>query len=100
MTHSRRDSRPLSRTVVVIGHGMVGHRFVQSLRERDQAGIWRVVVIAEETHAAYDRVGLSSYVARGTGHRWRCTATTMRVTTRCGYVWGRRSPRSTGTGNG
>lgn len=62
MTHSRRDSRPLSRTVVVIGHGMVGHRFVQSLRERDQAGIWRVVVIAEETHAAYDRVGLSSYV--------------------------------------
>ncbi|HET7400050.1 MAG TPA: nitrite reductase large subunit NirB [Intrasporangium sp.] len=50
------------RTVVVVGHGMVGHRFVEALRSRDEEGTWRVVVLAEESEAAYDRVGLSSYV--------------------------------------
>lgn len=52
----------MSRTVVVVGHGMVGHRFVEALRERDSDGAWRVVVLGEEAHAAYDRVALSSYV--------------------------------------
>jgi nitrite reductase (NADH) large subunit len=50
------------RTVAVIGHGMVGHRFVEALRARDTDGTWRVVVFGEEADAAYDRVGLSSYV--------------------------------------
>jgi len=50
------------RTVAVIGHGMVGHRFVEALRARDSDGAWRVVVFGEEADAAYDRVGLSSYV--------------------------------------
>jgi nitrite reductase (NADH) large subunit len=50
------------RTVVVIGHGMVGHRFVEALRDRDRDGNWRVVVLCEESAAAYDRVGLSSYI--------------------------------------
>ncbi|APE15181.1 nitrite reductase large subunit NirB [Mycolicibacterium pallens] len=53
---------PASRTVVVVGHGMVGHRFVEALRDRDRDGIWRVVVLCEEPTAAYDRVGLSSYI--------------------------------------
>ena len=50
------------RTVAVIGHGMVGHRFVEALRARDTDGAWRIVVFGEESDAAYDRVGLSSYV--------------------------------------
>ena len=50
------------RTVVVVGHGMVGHRFVEALRARDEAGAWRIVVLGEEADGAYDRVGLSSYV--------------------------------------
>ncbi|WP_425584406.1 nitrite reductase large subunit NirB [Tsukamurella soli] len=41
---------------------MVGHRFVEALRARDAEGAWRVVVFGEERDAAYDRVGLSSYV--------------------------------------
>ncbi|HXS87643.1 MAG TPA: FAD-dependent oxidoreductase, partial [Mycobacterium sp.] len=41
---------------------MVGHRFVEALRTRDCDGAWRVVVFGEEADAAYDRVGLSSYV--------------------------------------
>jgi nitrite reductase (NADH) large subunit len=51
-----------TRTVVVVGHGMVGHRFVEALRARDTASTWKVVVLSEEADAAYDRVGLSSYV--------------------------------------
>ncbi len=49
-------------TVVVAGHGMVAHRFVEALRAADQAGEWRVVVFGEENRPAYDRVALTSYV--------------------------------------
>ncbi|MFJ9791085.1 FAD-dependent oxidoreductase [Streptomyces globosus] len=51
-----------NRTLVVAGHGMAGHRLVEELRALDTAGSWRVVVLAEEPHAAYDRVALSSYL--------------------------------------
>ena len=40
---------------------MVGHRFVEALRARDVDRAWRVTVIAEESDAAYDRVGLTGY---------------------------------------
>lgn len=48
------------RDLVVVGHGMVGHRFVEALRSRAGGG-WRVTVLAEESEAAYDRVGLTAY---------------------------------------
>lgn len=54
-----------TRTVVVAGYGMVGHRFVAALEARGVLGAegpWRVVVVGEEPQAAYDRVSLSSYV--------------------------------------
>ncbi len=50
------------KSVVVVGHGMVGHRFVEALRDRDSDGTWRVIVLCEEPTPAYDRVSLSSYV--------------------------------------
>lgn len=49
------------RDLVVVGHGMVGHRFVEALRSRSDSGRWRVTVLAEESDPAYDRVGLTSY---------------------------------------
>lgn len=52
---------PATRDVVVVGHGMVGHRLVEALRARDGEGRWRITVLAEESDAAYDRVGLTSY---------------------------------------
>ncbi|SHY82593.1 Probable nitrite reductase [Mycobacteroides abscessus subsp. abscessus] len=52
----------MNKKVVVIGHGMVGHRFVQVLRERDATDQWQVTVLGEEADAAYDRVALSSYI--------------------------------------
>ena len=50
-----------SRHVVVVGHGMVGHRFVEAMRARDTGATWRITVLAEEADAAYDRVGLTGY---------------------------------------
>jgi nitrite reductase (NADH) large subunit len=47
--------------MVVVGHGMVGHRLVEALRARDVDSSWQITVLAEETDAAYDRVGLTSY---------------------------------------
>src|SRR5436305_9397881 len=49
------------RHIVVVGHGMVGHRLVEALRARDAEGRWSITVLAEEADAAYDRVGLTSY---------------------------------------
>ena len=50
------------KNAVVVGHGMVGHRFVEALRARDEAAEWKITILCEEALAAYDRVGLSSYV--------------------------------------
>ncbi|WP_027017052.1 nitrite reductase large subunit NirB [Comamonas composti] len=45
--------------ILVIGHGMVGHKFLQSL---EQGGVQAdVTVIAEEPRPAYDRVHLSEF---------------------------------------
>ena len=46
--------------VVVVGAGMVAHRFVESLLSRagDQ---WRVTLIGEEGRHPYDRVGLTGF---------------------------------------
>ncbi|MFB7647366.1 nitrite reductase large subunit NirB [Streptomyces sp. NPDC056084] len=48
-------------TIVVVGHGMVGQRFLEALAERGATGRARVVVLGEEPRPAYDRVRLSSY---------------------------------------
>jgi len=51
----------MTRTLVVLGHGMVGHRLVTDLRAKDTTGTWRIVILCEEPHPAYDRAGMSSY---------------------------------------
>jgi nitrite reductase (NADH) large subunit len=48
-------------TLLIIGNGMVSHRLCASLRELDPGERYRIVVIGEETHPAYDRVHLTSY---------------------------------------
>jgi nitrite reductase (NADH) large subunit len=47
--------------VVVIGNGMVGHKFCEKLAEYDTGSQYEVVVFCEEPRAAYDRVRLTSY---------------------------------------
>lgn len=51
------------KTIVVIGNGMVGHRFCEKLVELDESKQYRIVTFCEEPRAAYDRVGLTSFFA-------------------------------------
>nr|BFD89769.1 nitrite reductase large subunit NirB [Kitasatospora sp. Xyl93] len=48
------------RDLVLVGHGMVGQRFLEAWTEQSAARGWRVTVLAEEPRPAYDRVHLSS----------------------------------------
>ena len=48
-------------TVVVVGNGMVGHRFCEALAEYDVESRYRVIVFGEEPRSAYDRVHLSGF---------------------------------------
>ncbi|WP_195910981.1 nitrite reductase large subunit NirB [Streptomyces kaniharaensis] len=48
------------RDLVLVGHGMVGQRFLEAWTEQPAARGWRVTVLAEEPRPAYDRVHLSS----------------------------------------
>jgi nitrite reductase (NADH) large subunit len=47
--------------LVVIGNGMVGHRFVEELVKLDVANFCQITVVGEEAIPAYDRVALSSF---------------------------------------
>ncbi|MEU8459841.1 nitrite reductase large subunit NirB [Streptomyces sp. NPDC029003] len=47
--------------IVLIGHGMVGQRYLEALAERGATATHRVTVLAEEPRPAYDRVRLTSY---------------------------------------
>ncbi|GAA1982566.1 nitrite reductase large subunit NirB [Kitasatospora viridis] len=50
--------------LVLVGHGMVGQRFLEALFEQptaEQPCRWRVTVLAEEPRPAYDRVHLTSW---------------------------------------
>ena len=55
----------LRRQLVVVGHGMVGHRFVQAAIERGLTETHDIVVVGEEPRPAYDRVALTSYFEVG-----------------------------------
>ncbi|MEU6093670.1 nitrite reductase large subunit NirB [Streptomyces sp. NPDC047079] len=52
---------PDTPTIVLVGHGMVGQRFLEALAERGLTAAHRVVVLGEEPRPAYDRVRLTSY---------------------------------------
>ncbi|MGZ5943816.1 MAG: nitrite reductase large subunit NirB [Isosphaeraceae bacterium] len=49
------------KTVVVIGNGMVGHRFCERLAGFDVDRHFQLVTFCEERRPAYDRVNLSKY---------------------------------------
>lgn len=48
-------------TLVVVGHGMVGHHFLEDCVSRNLHQQYQIVVFGEERYAAYDRVHLSEY---------------------------------------
>src|SRR3954451_17031479 len=60
MTTNRPTPAPDRRTLLVIGNGMVGRRFVEAAVQRGLLATHHLVVVGEERRAAYDRVHLSS----------------------------------------
>ncbi|MFD5317745.1 nitrite reductase large subunit NirB [Streptomyces sp. NPDC127098] len=50
----------MTQTIVLIGHGMVGQRFLEELADRGVPDRARIVVLGEEPRPAYDRVHLTS----------------------------------------
>ncbi|WP_409236167.1 nitrite reductase large subunit NirB [Streptomyces sp. PA5.6] len=53
---------PLPRpTLVLVGHGMVGQRFLEAAAAQGLTSTHRIVVLCEEPRPAYDRVQLTSY---------------------------------------
>ncbi|AMO55787.1 nitrite reductase [Endozoicomonas montiporae] len=51
----------IKKTLVVVGNGMVGHRFLEQLVEAGGLNQFDVLVFGEEPRPAYDRVHLSEY---------------------------------------
>ncbi len=50
----------MTKKIIVVGNGMVGHRFVELLTDHDAADC-ELMVFGEEPRLAYDRVQLSAY---------------------------------------
>jgi nitrite reductase (NADH) large subunit len=53
--------RERSQSLIVVGHGMVGQRFLECCVERGLHELFDITVIGEEPRPAYDRVHLSSW---------------------------------------
>ncbi|MEM9508854.1 MAG: nitrite reductase large subunit NirB [Cyanobacteria bacterium P01_E01_bin.35] len=49
------------KSLVVVGNGMVGHKFLELMVQKDVSQEWNLVTFCEEPRVAYDRVNLSGY---------------------------------------
>ncbi|WP_434999473.1 nitrite reductase large subunit NirB [Vibrio scophthalmi] len=52
--------------LVIVGNGMVGHRYIEDLVEKTDVSQMEITVFCEEPRVAYDRVHLSSYFSHHT----------------------------------
>ncbi|GAB3516234.1 nitrite reductase large subunit NirB [Photobacterium alginatilyticum] len=59
--------------VVVVGNGMVGHKFIDDLVQRDNNEQFEVITFSEEPRLAYDRVQLSKYFSGTTAQELALT---------------------------
>ena len=50
-----------NKNLVVVGNGMVGHKFLELMVQKDVSQEWNLVTFCEEPRVAYDRVNLSGY---------------------------------------
>ena len=52
--------------IIVVGNGMVGHKFIESLVTHEDASQYSITTFSEEPRLAYDRVQLSAYFSGST----------------------------------
>ncbi|MBE1286624.1 MAG: nitrite reductase large subunit [Alteromonadaceae bacterium] len=57
------SSQQTTQKIIVVGNGMVGHKFIETLVNSPEAAHFSVTTFSEEPRLAYDRVQLSSYFA-------------------------------------
>src|SRR5688500_18032433 len=55
----------MSKRIIVVGHGMVGQRFLETLTQ-DESADFAITMLAEEPRLAYDRVNLTKYFSGST----------------------------------
>ena len=82
-----------AKSLVVVGHGMVGHRFVEALRPRDTESTWKVSSSPRRRRRHTTAWGSRPTSARGTAAHSPSPATRMPVTTSstCGSARARPS---------
>jgi nitrite reductase (NADH) large subunit len=51
----------MPQTLIVIGNGMVGYKFIEKLTAQDVTHQYRLIIFGEEPRPAYDRVHLTEY---------------------------------------
>ncbi len=51
------------KNLIVIGNGMVGHKFLECMIAKEAVGDWNLITFCEEPRVAYDRVNLSGFFA-------------------------------------
>lgn len=51
------------KNLIVIGNGMVGHKFLEMMVAKNATQKWNLITFCEEQRVAYDRVNLSSFFA-------------------------------------
>ncbi len=56
----------MKKRIVVVGNGMVGHKFIDNLVNHANADQYQVITFSEEPRLAYDRVQLSKYFSGST----------------------------------
>jgi nitrite reductase (NADH) large subunit len=59
----REEGIKMRKNLIVIGNGMVGHKFLDRLCEAGLDHEWNITTFCEEPRPAYDRVGMSGFFA-------------------------------------
>lgn len=72
--------------ILVVGNGMVGHKFIDNLIGHPQADMYEVVTFAEEPRLAYDRVQLSKYFPGSTAEDLMLTSESYYQASGINYV--------------
>ena len=52
--------------IIVVGNGMVGHNFIDTVATSEIADQFEIITFSEEPRLAYDRVQLSKYFSGST----------------------------------
>ena len=58
---SSRSTTLSKQKVIVVGNGMVGHQFIESLLASDCSAQYQIITFSEESRVAYDRMHLTDY---------------------------------------